>query len=299
MTARGGTTLPARPPALPAGAAALGRLADERATGALHGPVGALYLADGAVVHAESPAAPDVGRRLTAGGRLSPESWEEAVSRGGPGYRAGGFLVEHGRLSRGELELCHLSALFDAAYFVLCPLEADRRPPERFLREARHWLGPVRPVPVAAVQREVRRRRELLERAWPCPAVDAAPVVPVPDAAGRPGPGTAAPPCGRRAVLEAADGRRTPVQIARLLGRSAFATLLDVRRLAAQGLIRTPAAPGPSPRDPDPAGPAETGAEALAGRRGTGGGAGGGSGGGAGAPEVSLLFRIRDALEAL
>ncbi|MBB5121027.1 hypothetical protein AF335_20170 [Streptomyces eurocidicus] len=290
MTARGGTTLPSRSPALPAGATALGRLADERATGALHGPVGALYLADGAVVHAESPAAPDVGRRLTAGGRLSPESWEEAVSRGGPGYRAGGFLVEHGRLSRGELELCHLSALFDAAYFVLCPLEADRRPPERFLREARHWLGPVRPVPVAAVQREVRRRRELLERAWPCPAVDAAPVVPVPDATGWPGPG-AAPGRGRRAVLEAADGRRTPVQIARLLGRSAFATLLDVRRLAAQGLIRTPAAPCPSPRDPDPAGPAETGTEPVAERHGTGGGAG--------APELSLLFRIRDALEAL
>jgi hypothetical protein len=252
--------------------AVLGRLADERATGALHGPVGALYLADGAVVHAESPAAPDVGWRLTAGGRLSPEAWEEAVSRGGPAYRAGGFLVEHGRLSRGELELCHLSALFDAAYFVLCPLEADRHPPERFLREARHWLGPVRPVPVAALQREVHRRRALLERAWPCAAVDAAPVVPVPDAARHWEPGADAAR-GRRAVLAAADGTRTPVQIARALGRPAFATVLDVRRLAARGLVRTPAPVAPAAAETPPAATE--------------------------VPEISLLHRIRDALEAL
>ncbi|MEV4442248.1 transcriptional regulator [Streptomyces sp. NPDC049577] len=251
----------------------LDRLAAEGATGALHGHVGALYLADGAVVHAESPAVPDVGRRLTAGGRLTPEAWQEAVAEGGPGYRAGSYLVEHGRLSRGELELCHLSALFDAAYFLLCPLDGAGRLPDRFLKEARHWLGPVRPVPVPLLRREVRRRRGLLERAWPCPQVDAAPVVPVPArAAGRPGPGSAVGPRGRRAVLEAADGVRTPVQIAGTLGRSAFATLLDVRRLAAAGLVRTPEAGSPAPRAPRSA---------------------------AAVTDVALLHRIRDALEAL
>ncbi|GGR08043.1 transcriptional regulator [Streptomyces netropsis] len=250
----------------------LARLAGEGATGALHGPVGALYLSDGAVVHAESPAAPDVGWRLTARGRLSPETWEEAVTQGGPGYRTGDFLVEHGRLSQGELELCHLSALFDAAYFVLYPLGDGQRPPERFLREARHWLGPVRPVTVPALQREVRRRRRLLEQAWPGAAVDAAPVVPVPDADRRRGRGAQAV-CGRRAVLRAADGVRTPVQIARALGRPAFATLLDVRRLTALGLIRPPD-PGTTEADrPLPEAP--------------------------GVPETSLLIRIRDALEAL
>ncbi len=249
----------------------LARLAAERATGALHGRVGALYLADGAIVHAESPAVPDVGWRLTAGGRLSPECWDEAVEEGGPDYRAGTFLVEHGRLSRGELELCHLSALFDAAYFVLSPLDATQRAPERFLSQARHWFGPVRPVPVPLLQREVRRRRCLLERAWPWPEVDAAPVVPVagPGPHAR-GPG---PTCGRRAVLEAADGVRTPLQIARALGRSAFATLLDVRRLAAAGLVRTPQAGAAPARAPLRSATA--------------------------APEISLLYRIRDALEAL
>lgn len=250
----------------------LARLACEGATGALHGPVGALYLCDGAVVHAESPAAPDMGWRLTARGRLSPETWEEAVAQGGPGYRAGDFLVEHGRLSQGELELCHLSALFDAAYFVLYPLGDGQRPPERFLREARHWLGPVRPVPVPVLRREVRRRRRLLEQAWPGAAVDAAPVVPVPDAGRSRGHGGQAA-CGRRAVLRAADGVRTPVQIARALGRPAFATLLDVRRLTALGLVRPPDPGAPEDGPPLPDAP--------------------------GVPDTSLLLRIRDALEAL
>ncbi|MFI9202335.1 transcriptional regulator [Streptomyces sp. NPDC053048] len=251
----------------------LDRLAAQGATGALHGRAGALYLADGVVTHAESPAVPDVGWRLTAGGRLSPEAWEEAVAEAGPSYRAGRFLVERGRLSRGELELCHLSALFDAAWFVLRPPDRAQRAPDRFLKEARHWLGPVRPVPVPLLQRELRRREGLLERAWPWPEVDTAPVVPVPGAApaGRPGGG---PTCGRRAVLEAADGTRTPVQIARALGRSAFATLLDVRRLAAAGLVRTPATGTPPVRSRPPGAPAA-------------------------APEISLLYRIRDALEAL
>ncbi|MEV4434825.1 transcriptional regulator [Streptomyces sp. NPDC049555] len=253
--------------------ATLEDLAARRATGALHGRGGALYLADGAVVHAESPAVPDVGWRLTAGGRVSPEAWQEAVVRGGAEHRAGAFLVEHGRLGRAELELCHLSALFDAAYFVLFPLDGSQRPPDRFLYEARHWFGPVRPVPVGLLQREVRRRRGLLERAWPRPEIDAAPVVPVAGALPRAGRG-GAPAGGRRAVLEAADGVRTPTQIARALGRCAFATVLDVRRLAAAGLVRTPRAGAPAPRAP------QAGARPDA-------------------PDVFLLHRIRDALEAL
>lgn len=49
-----------------------------------------------------------------------------------------------------------------------------------------------------------------------------------------------APTPAQLAVLAAADGSRTPVQIAWHLGRSAFATLLDVRRLAATGRISMP-----------------------------------------------------------
>ncbi|MFD0530925.1 hypothetical protein ACFQ1I_36690 [Kitasatospora arboriphila] len=46
--------------------AALTDLAADRATGALHGSAGTVHLVDGEVVHAESPATPDVGTLLTS-----------------------------------------------------------------------------------------------------------------------------------------------------------------------------------------------------------------------------------------
>lgn len=52
------------------------RLAAEKATGALLRDHGTLYLVDGRVVHAESPAAPGVDVLLTTGGRLPREAWD-------------------------------------------------------------------------------------------------------------------------------------------------------------------------------------------------------------------------------
>ncbi|MFE2430295.1 transcriptional regulator [Streptomyces sp. NPDC059373] len=239
--------------------AALAGLAAEQATGALYGNSGVVYLCDGAVVHAESPSSPDLGIRLITCGRLSAEAWRKALAEAGRDRRVGPFLVEHGCLTRGELELCHLGALFDAAYFVLLP---DSEP-TRFLRGATHWLGTVRPVRADALRRESVRRRALLDRVWPWPAADAHPVVPRVGRGGVPDP-------GQRAVLEVADGSRTPAQIAWLLGRSAFTTVLDVRRLAAAGYVETPTVPRQAPPLPD-----------------TGPGT-----------DIELLTRIRDALEA-
>ncbi|MCA1221869.1 transcriptional regulator, partial [Streptomyces sp. 8L] len=65
------------------------RLAEERATGALLRDHGTLYLSEGRIVHAESPAAPGVDVLLTAGGRLPYTGWQEAVEGGG-GRRRGG-----------------------------------------------------------------------------------------------------------------------------------------------------------------------------------------------------------------
>jgi len=44
-----------------------------------------------------------------------------------------------------------------------------------------------------------------------------------------------------------ADGQRTPQELAGLLGRSAYAVTLDVRRLAAAGLVTPPAAEEEAP----------------------------------------------------
>ncbi|MGW5423103.1 transcriptional regulator [Streptomyces sp. NPDC003943] len=269
------TAIPA-PPEAPPGTAPLAapvspmliRLAAERATGALLRDHGTLYLVDGRVVHAESPSAPGVDVLLTAGGRLPREGWEEAVDRAGAQGAVGRFLVDSGRLHGGELEICHLGAVFDAAFFALAPASG----PTRFRYGVGHWFGAVRPVDTGAVERETRRRRDLLDSVWPYPAVDTAPVVPRPAAPGQP------VGARQRALLRAADGVRTPADLARLLGRPAFHTLLDVRRLAAAGLVETPyEAPPPAP----PPVPAWVGAAAATQD-----------------PDIALLRRLRDALEA-
>ncbi|MFJ9040521.1 DUF4388 domain-containing protein [Streptomyces sp. NPDC102406] len=244
----------------------LGRLADEGATGALIREHGTLYLADGRIVHAESPATPGIDVLLTAGGAVQTERWWEAVDRAGARQRVGRYLVEQGRLSDGALELCHLGAVFDAAYFTL----AQSSGPTRFRYGVSHWFGAVRPVPVAAVERETLRRRELLQRIWPEPDTDTAPLA-------RSGDRRLAVPARRRRVLELVDGERTASQIALALGRPTFHTLVDLRRLAAGGLVTT----APSPEAAPPAPPPWMAHAAVE------------------DPDIALLRRLRAALESL
>ncbi|MYS20478.1 hypothetical protein GA0115240_12031, partial [Streptomyces sp. DvalAA-14] len=172
------------------------RLAEQKATGALLRTTGILYLAGGAVVHAESPAAPGIERLLTAGGRLPAQTWRQAVDQAGAQCRIARWLIDHRQLSAGEVEISQLGALHDAAFFVLAPAAG----PTRFRHGAEHWFGPVSAVPVYEVEREARRRRGLLEALWPHPGLDTAP--PVRRRAARLPPVT-----GRqRALLDLADG---------------------------------------------------------------------------------------------
>ncbi|AZS75781.1 hypothetical protein DDE74_37225 [Streptomyces lydicus] len=228
--------LPISPP--PPAPGLLDRCAAERVTGALHGPHGCFYLLDGAVYCVEGSAAPGLDIRLMAAGKVPPQGWQYAAEQAGPQQRGAQFLVSEGWLTQSELEICHLAALLDAAFFAL-PL-----PPEAtsFTPGTAHWLGVVRTISASALQQATAHRRALLDRLRPWAAVDSSPVIPV-------RPRTAAPTTGRqRQLLDRADGRHTPHELARLLGRSAFATLLDIRRLAAAGLVQLPPAPTALPR---------------------------------------------------
>ncbi|GAO10656.1 hypothetical protein NCG97_03140 [Streptomyces lydicamycinicus] len=230
--------LPISPPP-PAPAGLLDRCAAERVTGALRGPHGCFYLLDGAVYCVEGTAAPGLDILLIAAGKVPPQGWQYAVERAGPQQQVAQILVSEGWLTQSELEICHLAALLDAAFFAL-PL-----PPEStsFTPGTAHWLGVVRPISAGALQQATARRRALLDRLHPWAAVDSSPVIPV-----RPRT-SAAPTTGRqRRLLDRADGRHTPQELARLLGQSAFATLLDIRRLAAAGLVQLPPAPTALPR---------------------------------------------------
>ncbi|WP_052230367.1 hypothetical protein [Streptomyces sp. CT34] len=240
------------------GSGLLGRYAAERATGALRAPNGCVYLREGAVYCVECPAAPAPEARLTAAGRLSARSRQRAAEAAGAQRRGGRFLVEQGWLTQGELEICQLGALLDAAFFVL-PLAPGST---TFTPGEVHWLGVVRLVSAVALQEATVRRRALLDRLRPWAAADEAPVVPVLPVAparsdGPGGPGDPAGPAGgvrpavtgrQRRLLEHADGRHTPYELAHALGQSAYLTLLDVRGLAAAGLIRLPAQPAALPR---------------------------------------------------
>ncbi|MFI9767231.1 transcriptional regulator [Streptomyces sp. NPDC052415] len=217
----------------------LSRLAAERATGVLLRECGTLYLAQGRVVHAESPAAPGLDVLLTAHGTLDTAVWQDAVTRADDLHGAARLLVDSGRLTPGTLELCHLGALYDAAYFALAPSST----PGRFRYGTGHWLGPVRPVPVAAVERETLRRRDLLHRIWPDPGTDSAPLTRADP------PRAPALTARQRAVVALLDGARTATDIARALGRPAFHTLVDIRRLAAAGVL-APRPPHPTPARP-------------------------------------------------
>ncbi|MFI5933049.1 DUF4388 domain-containing protein [Actinoplanes sp. NPDC051494] len=219
----------------PAPGRLLTQIAGERRTGALivgGAPGGTVYLVDGQVTYAESAAAPGVGELLTASGRLAARTWQAALDAGSGQGSAGRLLVHQGHLTQGELELCVLGATYDAAYFALSPVAALAD----FLEGARHWLGDVVRIDPAALTRESRRRARLLADIIANPGIDTAVVIPV-----------ARPPRERVTLTSAqwellvhADGQRTPADLAQLLGRAGFATVQELRRLAALGLIELP-----------------------------------------------------------
>ena len=234
----------------PSRTAAPGRLltqaAGERQTGALivgGQPGGTVYLFEGQVTYAESAAAPGVGELLVASGRLAARTWQAALDAGTSRAQVGQLLLDQGHLTQGELELCVLGATYDAAYFALSPASA----PVDFLDGATHWLGQLVRIDPAAVTREARRRARLLDEIYPYPQLDTATITPV-----------TRPPVERVTLTAAqwelvvhADGQRTPADLAQLLGRAGYATIQELRRLAALGLIEPPDVREPENTKPD------------------------------------------------
>src|SRR5690349_4108804 len=202
-------------------------------------PGGTVYLIEGQVTYAESAAAPGVGELLTASGRLAARTWQAALDAGTSRAQVGQFLLEQGHITQGELELCVLGATYDAAYFALSPASA----PVDFLDGAAHWLGQIVRVDPAAVAREARRRCRLLDEIYPHPQLDTAVVIPVP----RPPVERVTLTAAQWELLVHADGQRTPADLAQLLGRAGYATIQELRRLAALGLTERPDVRGERP----------------------------------------------------
>ena len=194
----------------------------------LDAPGGAVYLIDGEVGYAECPVASGVDRLLTASGRMPAESWRAALAAGRTRQRVGEELVNAGLLSVAELEAVLLLALYDAALFLF-----DAAVAVQFEPGTRHPLGLDRTVDLAAVCHEVDRRQRMLAEAWPDPAIDTAAVVPARRLNGQ----FVALTAVQWEVVANADRRRSPIDLARLLGRDTFTVMLEVRRMAGAGLV--------------------------------------------------------------
>ncbi|MGW4961348.1 hypothetical protein ACWEPL_29340 [Nonomuraea sp. NPDC004186] len=229
--------------------ALLAGLAHERSTGALRlGRNGTIFLHDGRVTYMECAQTPGVERLLTARGRMT-----EAALRGLQADGGCARLLEEGPLTPGELQFAVLGAVLDAAFFLL-PISGTR---PKFRPGERHWLGGQWFFEVAGLVRECGRRRAHLADIWPSAEVDTLPVRPVP---WLPGHGVTLTRV-QWEVIVGADHKATPLELAKQLGRSGYAVLLAVRRLAAAGLLTPPdpgrAAPADKrPRHAEPAGTA-------------------------------------------
>lgn len=133
-------------------------------TGALHfggDPGGVLYLVDGHLTYAESPASPGLGERLVASGRLSAATWRAAFEAGRDARRVGLLLVRDGHLGRHELACRVVATIGDATHAVLQGDDAR----VWFVPEQRHWLGVIAQVDLAAlVLRTARRLRTVPPR---------------------------------------------------------------------------------------------------------------------------------------
>lgn len=134
-------------------------LGAEGRTGALHlggSPGGVLYLVDGHLTYAESPACPGVGERLVASGRLPARTWKAAYEEGRAEHRVGRLLVRDGHLSRGELAGRVVAAIGDVTHVVLQGDDVRAR----FEPGRLHWLGVIARVDLETlVVRTARRLR--------------------------------------------------------------------------------------------------------------------------------------------
>ncbi|MEU4093399.1 MarR family transcriptional regulator [Streptomyces sp. NPDC026673] len=254
---------------------ALSRCRDERATGVLRvqgSPGGAFHLLGGSVVAVESPGAPGVGTLLVRSGRIDAEEWNAAHDAAGTALWPGAAIAGCGRLGTAEFQVLHMMAVQDAVFAVLAgrmddcafdpaPAGAPRPvlppgvgagvEPEELLVE-----GGRRIAALAALPHPVSPDRDRVAAVGP-PAWADEPLAPV-----------------RREILGCANGRRSPRDIAFLIGRGVYTITVEVTRMRAEGMVDTvppppayplpppapppAAAPGPEPPTAVPVGPAES-----------------------------------------
>ena len=220
--------------------ALLAQLLAEDFTGAVEvsgTPGGTIHLRRGLVGAVDTPNAPSVETLLIRSGRVDEDGWAAAVSRRAAAVAEGAdgdgnlntVLTELGLVGHGELEAVCIAAVYDAAFaMALNPAEGWTVHEGSVPPELAAWPG----EPPRTLADETARRIAALSRSWGSLAELAA---------ARCRPATRVEPgsltARQQAVLLAANGRRTPRDIAFFLGCGVYPAMLDIARLRARRLV--------------------------------------------------------------
>jgi hypothetical protein len=231
-------------------------LATEGATGALHlngrwG--GAVYLLDGRVAHVESALTPGLETMLLRPRFTDEDRWSELVVTLRRGDSANAVavaqkLLKDGAVRAGHADVLRRTAMADAALAVLGSTEPDAtRARSRFRPQQRHWYDPAATTRVTDMLAEVNRRKLLLARMtmgvrvyWPVSRATSLRQERVRLSS------------SQWDVVRLADGSRTPLDIAWLLGNGVFPTTVAVHQLARLGVLTVSASDVAPASEPDP-----------------------------------------------
>ncbi|WP_176611284.1 hypothetical protein [Actinomadura sp. WMMB 499] len=215
-------------------------------------PGGAVALRGGLVVAASTPAAPGPEPLLLRSGRISEADWTAAYAAGAPGGRLADELVRRGLLGAAGLQVVTRTAIVDAVFaMALGGVRTCTAVPAGSGADEPPVPLPADPgLPADRVAREVERRMAALDAWSPLPLT--APLSPRSRPRATPAARDASVGPDRRAVLDRANGRRTPRDIAFVLGRGLFSVLTDLATLYEDGLVEEGQADGPAPPPPAP-----------------------------------------------
>ncbi|MFM9609122.1 hypothetical protein DF268_01535 [Streptomyces sp. V2] len=197
-------------------------------------PGGTIHVRAGLVTAVDTPGAPSAESILLKSGRVADSSWTAARAAHGDLAQQ---LQQRGVLTPLEFEVACTAALFDGAFALALGPGAvwEVRDPAPEVVAARAFA----PHLVAA---ETTRRLAVLTELWGSPTELARTRLRATDT---PRPET----LGARhtALLDAANGRRTPRDLAFALGRGTYAVMLDLAHLRTRGLIHPDATPTARP----------------------------------------------------
>lgn len=204
-------------------------------------PGGTIYFADDGISGCETSAAPGLEVILLRSGRVKEADWEAAFSAAAIARRPlTDELVQRGLLGAGEAEALLRTALADAVFAVLSGTVDS-------------WTtGPaaICPLPLIPAARPGLLLGEAARRTQVLASFTGPPVGPF-DRIATTQPGSSSPRhrTAWDALLTLSDGRRTTRDLAFALGRGVYATMLEVARMRAAGLVVVVGngQPGPSP----------------------------------------------------